>query len=329
MAFSEILGQEHAIALLKKSIHHQRLPSAYLFTGLHHIGKQKTMVALAQRLNCLQGGNDACLRCDACMQIAHQSFPDFSMIAPDGKFIKIDQIKEALKWLHLRSATGNYRILGIESAERMNKESANAFLKTLEEPPPQTLIILSAEHAPQLLETLVSRCQIIRFQLLKKAHVREILQSQPDLTEEQISFLASFAMGRVPLDWIEKVDLLQAMRETVIDCLTTLSTEGMEAIFRAIGKLGPVKEKQWSYMLDFLEYWFRDLEWLAYDLQEGSLFNQDRMEQLQLCLQRFHPQQIRLAYQKVIQTRERIMMNAHVALAMDALWIYFKRNLVI
>ncbi|MBF0276862.1 MAG: DNA polymerase III subunit delta' [SAR324 cluster bacterium] len=329
MAFSEILGQDSAVALLKKSIQNQRIPSAFLFTGPNHIGKQKTMTAVAQNLNCLRGGEDACLSCDACLQIAHQSFPDYSMVVPDGKFIKIDQIKEALKWLHLRSNTGNYRVLGIKNAEKLNKESANAFLKTLEEPPAQTLIILSAENSQQLLETIVSRCQIIQFRLLKKDHVQSILTAHQNLTREQIAFLSCFAMGKVPLDWIEKVDLLQTLRENIIEFLISLSAARMEEIFNTIAKWGPAKEKEWAYMLDFLEFWFRDLDWLAHDLHEDSLINQDRIKQIRICLQQFHPQQIRVTYNKIIQTRERIVMNAHVSLAMEALWIYIKRNLAI
>ena len=332
MAFSEVFGQDVAIDYLKKSIQHQQLPPAFLFAGAHHIGKQKTLQALAQTLNCSQagvpiGGVDACGKCDSCLQIAHQSFPDFSIIEPAGQFLRIDQIKEALKWLELRSAAGSYRVLGLVEAEKMNKESANAFLKTLEEPPPQTVIVLLAEHPQQLLETLVSRCRLIRFRLLKKKHILEILHRYESLTEDQILFLSRFAMGRVRPDWVAKVELLQDMRETVIALLNTLSVEWMEEIFNTLEKWSAAKEKDWSYMLDLLEFWFRDLEWLAHGLQEEHLFNQDRPEQLRHCLQRFSLSNIRFAYNQVLLTRQRIMLNAHVSLALEALWIYFKRNL--
>lgn len=327
MAFSEILGQDVAIQTLKKTIRHQRLPSAYLFTGSHNIGKQKTMLALTQVLNCEQHQDDACLRCNPCLQIANQSFPDFSLVVPEGQFIKIAQIKEALKWIQLRPATGNYRILGVIGAEKMNKESANAFLKTLEEPPPQTLIMLLAEQPQQLLETIVSRCRIVRFQRLKKIHIQQILQNYQDLTPQQITFLSQFSLGRIRVDWIEKIEWLQSMRELVIDFLLTLSSQKMDTIFKAIENWGSAKEGEWSAMLDFLEYWFRDLEWLLQDLPQKDLFNQDRIEQLQECLKYMQPSQVSKAYHQVLETRKRILMNAHVALSMQALWIDFKNNL--
>lgn len=327
MAFSEILGQTSALDALKKTIHHQRLPSAYLFAGPHNTGKCKTILALAQVLNCEKGGEDACLQCDVCLQVAHGTFPDFSLVQPDGQFVKIDQIKEALKWLHLRSASGNHRILGIIEAERMNKESANAFLKMLEEPPPQTLIILLAEHPHQLLETLVSRCQLIRFQPLKKAHVQHIMQGYSELTPAHIEFLSQFSLGRVRPDWIEKVELLQTMRDWVIQNLTKLSPQTLHAVFQEMEKWSSSKTGDWGYMLDFLEYWLRDLQWLASHLPQAELFNQDRLPQLQTCLQQIQPSQVQAAYEQVLETRERIQMNANPALALETLWIYFKNHL--
>ncbi|MBF0289676.1 MAG: DNA polymerase III subunit delta' [SAR324 cluster bacterium] len=328
MAFSHILGQDPAIALLKKAIQQQRLPSAYLFTGPAHIGKYKTVLSLTQTINCIQQGDDACLCCDACLQITHQNFPDFFVIKPEGQFIKISQIKESLKWLHLRPAYGKYRILAIEGAEKMNKESANAFLKTLEEPPSQTLIILLAETPQQLLETIVSRCQIIRFQLLQKKYVEQILKEYPKLSPAQLEFLTGFSMGCIREDWIEKIDALQAMRDQVIDLLVTLSSGQMGKIFNVIEGWSSSKDKEWRYMLDFLEYWFRDLAWVWYGLPPQQVFNQGRMEQLQQCVPHFPLDCVLKNYQKILQTREQIRMNAYVPLALDALWLHFKQNLV-
>ena len=327
MAFSEILGQTSAIEALQKTIRHQRLPSAYLFSGPHHTGKCKTMIALAQVLNCEKGGEDACLQCESCLQVAHGTFPDFSLVQPEGQFIKIDSIKEALKWLHLRSTSGKHRILGLIEAEKMNKESANAFLKMLEEPPAQTLIVLLAEHPHQLLETLVSRCQTIRFQRLKKAHVEQILQGHSQLTPKQLQFLSQFALGRVRPDWIEKVDWLQTLRDWMIESLTTLSAKTIHSVFQTMEKWSSSKAGEWGYLLDFLEYWLRDLQWLACQLPQGELLNSDRLRQLQTCAQQFPPDQVQGAYDKVLETRERIQMNAHPALALEALWIYFKNHL--
>ena len=168
MSLQQILGQEKAIRLIRKAISHERIPHAWLFSGMAHIGKYKTALALAQTLNCLENGDDACGHCDFCRQIEHEHFPDFRVVRPEGKNIRIAQVRDALDWLHLRPDRAKYRVLIFEDADQFNRESANAFLKTLEEPPPDTLIILINLNPQNLLETIVSRCQHIRFRPLSR-----------------------------------------------------------------------------------------------------------------------------------------------------------------
>ena len=152
MSLQQILGQEKAIHLIRKAISHERIPHAWLFSGMAHIGKYKTALALAQTLNCLENGDDACGHCDFCRQIEHEHFPDFRVVRPEGKNIRIAQVRDALDWLHLRPDRAKFRVLIFEDADQFNRESANAFLKTLEEPPPNTLIILINLNPQNLLE---------------------------------------------------------------------------------------------------------------------------------------------------------------------------------
>ncbi len=325
MAFSEILGQDAPIALLQRTIQQHRLPSAYLFAGPHHIGKQKTAHALAQAVNCEKSGADACRNCNHCLQIENDEFPDYSVVRPQGQFVKISQIKQAIRWLQLRPDLGTHRILVIDEAERMNLESANAFLKTLEEPPPQTLIILLAEQPQQLLETIVSRCQLIRFHVLKQDHVQQILQKNEQLTPEQTQFLAYFSMGQVKRDWIEKIEFLMELRDSMIRFLDQLGITVMEEVFALIDKTG-TKEGNWPYLLDFLEYWFRDLAWLLNGLDHQHLFNRDREEELQRMLPRWSQDRVREAHDLLTDTRIRIQQNANLPLALQSLWIQFRRK---
>ena len=88
MSLQQILGQEKAIRLIRKAISHERVPHAWLFSGMAHIGKYKTALALAQTLNCLENGDDACGQCDFCRQIEHEHFLDFRVVRPEGKNIR-------------------------------------------------------------------------------------------------------------------------------------------------------------------------------------------------------------------------------------------------
>ena len=130
MPFRDILGQEHAIELLCQVVKRDRMPHAWLFTGQANIGKFKTAVALSQKLNCSNIGENACGKCDFCLQIKEENFPDFLVLRPEGKFIKIDQVRNSLNWLNFHPDQAKKRVLIIDGAEKLGREAANAFLKT-------------------------------------------------------------------------------------------------------------------------------------------------------------------------------------------------------
>lgn len=325
MPFCEILGQNSAIGLLKNAITQKKIASAYLFAGPHNIGKQKTALAFTQVLNCEKEGEDACGQCDTCRQIEYGNYPDFDIIEPDGQFIKIDQIKKALDWLSLRQMGKKTRILVISQAERMNVEAANAFLKNLEEPPSGTSIILLAENPQQLLETIVSRCQLVRFCLLKKEHIHQILSLQNQLTENQTSFLSTFCMGRIQSNWIANVEQLIAQKEIVVDWLKSLPNIDLEKVFGQLESWTGSKKSECSYMLEFMEYWFRDLAWCLHGLSQEKLIYQDNLENLEKMAKYFDWEQTNTSFQQILQTKQSIEFSANNLLAFQGLWIKLQR----
>ncbi|MCH7479331.1 MAG: DNA polymerase III subunit delta' [SAR324 cluster bacterium] len=171
MTFDDIQGQERVIATLRRMIAGGRIPSALLFAGPHNVGKRSTALALAKALNCPEGQGEACGQCPTCRKIGQGVHPDVLLVEPEGQFIRIDQVREVVGSLALNPFEAKKRVVVVAEAERMNPQAAHAFLKTLEEPPADTLIVLCATGAAQLLETIVSRCLPIRFAPLpEEAH---------------------------------------------------------------------------------------------------------------------------------------------------------------
>ena len=167
VAFSEILGQKTAKRFLKQVMASGKIPHAYLFTGIPGIGKTTTAMAFAMALNCREPVDfEGCGQCPSCRQFKGKNFPDFISILPEGQNIRIDQIKELNRKLGFAPVSGGYRVCVIHQADAMNDESANSFLKTLEEPPPGNILILRVTESLDLLPTIVSRCQQVPFQPL-------------------------------------------------------------------------------------------------------------------------------------------------------------------
>ncbi len=162
--FSQIIGQDRAIEFLKRVIVRDRMPHAYLFTGIPGVGRTTTALALTQTLNCRQSMNgEGCGRCQSCRQIMNGHFVDLLSLHPDGQNIKIEQMRDLNHRLSFKPLSGNHRVSIIHQAEMMTLVAANSFLKTLEEPPPRNILILNVIEPLDLLPTIVSRCQRIPF----------------------------------------------------------------------------------------------------------------------------------------------------------------------
>jgi DNA polymerase-3 subunit delta' len=172
MAFKDHPDQKQSIQLLQRSLDRGRLGHAYLFTG-HSLEELETMAAnLARTLSCLhpvksQGGIpiDSCDSCRNCTRITHANHPDVHWVRPESKsrVITIDQMRELIQVINLKPTEAGYKVAVIVAADRLNVQAANAFLKTLEEPPAKSILILTTTDPQRLLETILSRCLRLNF----------------------------------------------------------------------------------------------------------------------------------------------------------------------
>ena len=332
MPFGDILGQEHAIELICHAVNKDRVPHSWLFTGQANIGKFKTAVALTQKLNCSKIGEDSCGKCNYCLQIEEDNLPDFLVIRPEGKFIKIDQVRKSLNWINLHLDQAKKRVLILDGAEHLGSEAANAFLKTLEEPAPNTIIILIALSIKQLPETIVSRCQQVRFRPLDRDTIEHLLRKNTDLSEELVQLLSSYGMGSVRINMANSVEIMQTVQNTAIKWLTSFKSESLEELLHTTEVWGKSKNEEWRFLLDFLETWFRDLTWLSLGLPENELLNrynnsnEDRVRDLKQCGKHFSILQIFEIFKEIEESRTAINLNANKSLAIESLCLQIYRT---
>ena len=204
MALRDIIGQDRAIRILLKTIERARIPSSYLFAGESGIGKKLTAINLAKALNCLSreqraestptltlpprgggqgwGGDseliqvDACDACYSCKKIDSNIHPDFTLISPENGQIRIEEIRAIDDILSFKAFEGRYKIVIVDDADTLNQYAANAFLKTLEEPPAHSLIVLISSNPDRLPDTIRSRCSRINFMPLPQNACEEVIR---------------------------------------------------------------------------------------------------------------------------------------------------------
>jgi len=199
--FADILGHEKPIGMLRQAIRQGKVAHAYLFAGPAGVGKHTVARTFAAALNCLSLPDDACGACRSCRKLLDGNHPDFfEMVKQEDKNnLLIEQAREVIKKAQYAPYESRFKIFIIDGAEQLTVEAANALLKTLEEPNDRTVFMLLTPAPHQLLPTVVSRCQTVRFGLvpdeLVEAYVREHLQlAEPDV--RLTALLAGGAPGR-------------------------------------------------------------------------------------------------------------------------------------
>lgn len=283
MALRDVIGQDRAVKILLSTISRGRLPSAYIFCGEAGIGKRFTATNLAKAINCLKNrdalsvrpapkGNthyahydfDACDGCVSCKKIASATHPDFVVITPEKGEIRVDGIRAVEDALSFKPYEGKKKVVIIDDADTMNSSAANAFLKTLEEPPDESLLILVTSSPDRLPETIRSRCARINFVPLSPEACKRVIEAErPEMQDSEMSAIVRLCMGRPGL--AISADILKE-RERFIGLLRNMGTP------RSLADRDEMD--QW---LDMALLFLRDMAVLRITGDGGLLLNTDRV----------------------------------------------------
>ncbi len=253
MGFDEIYGQNQIIQALRSSLRSGKAAHAFLFFGPPGIGKKKLAVALASALNCSQMADDFCSQCDSCKKIAAGKHPDINLIVPEGKSVKIEQIRQLKKRASLKPHEALYQVFILDLTGIITPEAANSLLKVLEEPPPGTVFILLSENPGSLPPTIVSRCQLFHLQRLDRECMGKLLCMLPDAHRERALALAEGIPGKA-LSMEDMTPWLELYREAS-EVLSSFSEKAGTAMLCN----GLVEKKNLPEILDVLLMLLRDL----------------------------------------------------------------------
>lgn len=280
------MGHEWAVRLLTEHIANGRTRQAYLFTGPQGTGKRTLAIRFFMALNCKNPPQPGqiCNTCPACRRIEKMEHPDLDLVQAEqeGGVLIVDQIRGLQRSLSLSPYEARYRMGLLLRFEEANIHTANALLKTLEEPAPNVVLVLTAESAESLLPTIVSRCMVLRLGPVALPAVQESLQSRWGLSTEEATLLAHLSGGRVgyALKLHQDPDMMDQRNKWLND-LSYLITQGRVARFDYVEKLDKEKDKERTrQMLQvWLSFW-RDVMLVA-SRAAIPVTNLDRAEQIE------------------------------------------------
>lgn len=195
--FDRIIGQETARRILLNAVRDREPAHAYLFLGLEGTGKTIAAREFAKALNCEAPTDDgACEQCAICRVIEHDNFPDIRLWSPKNQNTTIESMREMRELASFKPMRGKWVVNIVERADTLNEESANCILKLLEEPPPYVINILLYRNAANIVPTIRSRCQLIRFEQVNNDVLASRLIEEHDVPDEEADFLATYSQGR-------------------------------------------------------------------------------------------------------------------------------------
>ncbi|MFO7709255.1 MAG: DNA polymerase III subunit delta' [Desulfobacterales bacterium] len=269
--FDAIIGQTRPIRILTRLLARGTLPHALLFTGIEGVGKKTAATAVVMACNCtgagrgMEGGGRGrpgpaamvCGECAPCRKIKTRTHPDVRQMAPDRGMIKIDQIRELCGFLGMKPHEARTRAVVIADAHTMNPAAANALLKMLEEPPPQTVLILTAVQATDLLPTVVSRCRQVHFSPIPRQELAAILVRNLDLSPGEADVAAALAGGSVTRAMAIQSGQGLRRRNWLMAQLSGLSRQTPLGLLALAEKLARERAELTSD-LDLVAVWLRD-----------------------------------------------------------------------
>jgi len=309
------------------------------------VGKERAAVILAMACNCAANregsgagradtrpsdpanGNrtfksQPCGSCKSCRKIESDNHPDIIRLKPSGPSIKIDQIRALCQTLAMKPYEAAMRVVIISDAQAMNPAAGNALLKMLEEPPLRTILVLISAHSSDLLPTVVSRCQHIRFNPISKTNLASLLVRQHGVDAADAIIIAAMAAGSLSralrmhrTNWIQR-------RHWLISELDSLSAGSLNRLLAFGDQLAKNKDDL-PDALEVLKSWLRDL--VIAKLYPDRIINHDLASKLQQSSQRTSLTSLLSRFETIQSTQNAIQAGTNLRLAMESMVLKLAR----
>ena len=323
MSFKDVLGHQRPITLLQRAIKNEKVVNSYLFLGSEGIGKKFVALQFAKALNCLgeeAERGDGCDRCSSCKKIDHALHPDVLLIEPEGQNIKVDQVRQLQRDLAYRPYEGKRRTCILTAADRMAPNMSNILLKTLEEPPLHTVIILLANNTRLMLPTILSRCQLIRFNPLPFPLVSNWLTESQGLQVKEAHLLASLSEGSPGKALEIQEEIRQIQREELLKDWIGSKSLSPERIGSWVGSL-PSERENLLLVLEVAKTLLRDLVMMKTLGKEPHLIHSDLLPVMGPMATNWSLSSLLKRMEVLNQTALAIKANANTGLALEAMML--------
>ncbi len=335
--FDRLQGQPRAVASLKAALERQQIAHAWLFEGPEGVGKELAALLFAQALTCPKQPMVGCGECSSCKRVERRNHPDVTWVLPEdeqvqrgwagrsdfdhtpSRDIRVEQVRALQERLSFRALEAKHKVALLTPAHAMNPQAQNALLKTLEEPPRDTVLLLVTSAPDKLLPTIRSRCAKAPFAPLPEAVVAGLLKPlKPKLTEEQAAQAALMSGGSLSRAVALDAEALSVRREVIerFEALQRADARGWLAWAERFGGARADAE----LALEVLTTWQRDVA--ATQAGGTRLVNGDLAALAQQAAQKVSPESLHRRSALIDEARNAITQrNASVRLQLERMLV--------
>lgn len=328
--WQHIIGHDWAVQLLGNAVARGRVGHAYLITGPAQIGKMALARTLAKALNCTAEDRPRpCGECRSCTLIAADRYPDVRVVRPEVSergipSIKIEQIRRLQQDLNLSAYEGRYKVALLKQFDTANANAANAFLKTLEEPPGHVILILTAIDSESILPTIASRCRTLALRPIPAGMIEEALMTRWRAKPEEATLLAHLADGRLgwAVEALQDKTRLQSRAEH-LDLLYRALQGNLVSRFSLAETLARKSETLPEMLQTWLSWW-RDLALLAFDRRaQERVSNIDQTGPLIACAGQWPRRRVLAGLAQTERGLRYLRQNANTRLVLENLMLTY------
>ncbi len=322
-----VVGHGWALERLERAVSRRQLSHAYLFAGPQQVGKRTVAKAFAQALLCETGSGTPCGACSTCKRISQGRYPDVQEISAEKNTIQIDQIRALQADVALSPLEGAYKVFIIREIERATLPAANALLKTLEEPPPSVVLLLTSTRRDRVLPTILSRCQVIGLRPVPQELIESMLVETRSVDPERAVLLARLSSGSPgwAIDALGDSGMWQKRSRRIEELLALTGQDAFDRLQYAevlSHQSGDVEQA-----LGFWSTWWHDVLLIQQGLHT-AIVNLDRRAQLNQMAGALRQDQVMSALSDVAITLRRIRANVNARLALEVLALRLPRAAV-
>ena len=340
--FARLVGNQRVKDVLERMLAIGRVPGALLFAGEDGVGKKLFALEVTKALNCRTPvDGEACDRCPSCVRISQSKFADHAdekdrkerliwsdhadvaLAKPYNRLLRIGPMREIEREANFRPYEGKARIFIVEEAERLNPFSSNALLKTLEEPPATSHLILITSRPASLLPTIRSRCQMIRFAPLAPEDIESHLLSNGQFSKSDARLLSRIARGSLGRALQTNLEIYREQRDSMLNVLGALTLNHDRAqLLRASEEMNDAKRKdEYEPRLDVLATLIHDVWILSLKAPDEQIINQDLRAQLTKIASNMESRHASYWLSQIETHRRGLDVNINRKVSTDALFL--------